>query len=366
MKTRDHLLEHQDDMGTAGTLTYNLDFTDPITCIELTFGGTNGATSNKENPIERNISKIEIVDGGEVLWDLPGDVALALASHLQGSVPNRYYTEVPNDGPYQKIPLMFGRYLYDHEYGFNPNAHRNPQLKITFNEATVNAAGASGFVSDSLTVDILVRLMEDVSPPQAFLSCRDVYQYTSLASGDTRIEMPTDRILRMLIVRAYESEVDLRASITNYELSADGGKFVPFDLPSGTIVGIMSDIFPKIDVNSLVRLTDATRCETWVGIDDLGQLTSRADDYIAAADTFWPASVYPYVFGHAGGDGTDVDVFMSVAGWCMHNTVLKPFGRLVVPDDWFDVRGYRQLDLFLTNGNAGAEVNIGVQQVYPY
>ena len=366
MRTRDHLLESGYDMGTAGTLTFNLDFSDPITTIELMFAATNGATYNKNNPLERNISKIEIVDGGQVLWDLPGDVALATACHLKGSVPSRYYTEIGSDSPYQKIPIVFGRYLYDTLFGFNPNAHKNPQLKVTFDEATVRAAGATGFVSDSLTLSILVRLMEDTSPPQGFLSCRDVYQYTSLASGDTRIEMPTDRLLRMLIVRCYEAGIDLRSGITNYKLSADGSKFVPFDLSSAVMVDVMSDVFPQITVNSLLYVADTVAAQTWVGIDDLGQLTCRNPLYYASADTFWPGQVTPYIHLHDGTAKTDGNVFAHVNGWCMHNTLLHPFGNLDDISQWFDVRPYRQLDLFLTNGNAGAEVNVGVQQLYTY
>jgi len=353
-------------MGASGTLTFNLDFTDPVTEIGLMFGATNGGTDNKEAPIERCISKIEIVDGGEVLWDLPGDVALAAYAHLRNGLPENYRTEVGSDTPYQAIPIRFGRYLYDPEYAFNPSGHRNPQLKITFDEATVRAAGGDGYVSDSFVVSILAKLMEDAAPPGGFLSFRDIYQFTSLASGDTRVELPTDRVIRLLVVRAYEAETDMRSTLTNLKLSADGGKFIPFDLPIGDVIHKMAEGFDPIVVPVQAVVSNATRTETWVGIDQNFTVDSGDDGVIVSPRTTWPGALYPYVFNTDGTAQTDKRGNITVVGWCMHNTVLYPFGRLDVPEDWLNVGQYRQLDLFCTNGDADAEVNVAVQQVYRY
>lgn len=366
MRIRDHLLENRDDMGTAGTLTYNLDFTDPITEIDLLFEATNGATNNLDAPLERCISKIEVVDGGEVLWDLPGDVALAVFSHLNNGIPHCYRDAAPNGTPYQSIPIRFGRELYDQVFGFNPNAHKNPQLKITFDEATVRAAGATGFVSDSWNLSIMVKLMEDAPSPSGFLSCRDIYQFTSVGSGDERIELPTDRYIRMLIMRAYEAGVDFRSSITGYKLSADGGKFVPFDLYTRNLVDKFAETFEPITVPLYGQFDSAEYEETWVGLDLTGHIHATAEGYIISASTYWPGRVRAYPFTDAGVASDDVLGFCAVEGWCMHNTLLYPFGRLNEPEDWLDARAYRQLDLFATQGNAGAEVNVGLQQVYPY
>ena len=366
MRTREYALAYQHDVGTAGTITFNLDFSSPITQIDIMFGGTNGGTSNLDNPLERNVSKIEIVDGGEVLWDLPGDVALAVYAQENEGMPNNYRTEVANDGPYQGIPIRFGREMYDTIFAFNPIAHKNPQLKVTLNEATVRAAGATGYVSDSITLDVTVYLMEDAPAPVGFLSWRDIYQYTSLASGDTRVELPTDRVIRQLAMRAYEAEKDMRASVTNLRLSGDGGKFVPFDLGMGTLISRMAAMFDPIMVTATDLLTDATRTETWVGIDIMGSAISGEDDDIIGANTFWPGSLYPYVFSHAGADGTNVPAHVCITGWCVHNTYQHPFGLLTDLSQWFNPNPFRQLDLFLTNGDAGAEVNICIQQLYTY
>lgn len=366
MKQRHYLQEDRYDMGTSGTLTFNLDYSDPITSIDLLFEATNGATSNKNNPIESNISKIEIVDGGQVLWDLPGDVAFANIATLRGSMPHGYRTGAISDGTYQTIPLLFGRQLYDPMYAFNPIAHKNPQLKITFNEATVRAAGGTGFVSDSFTVSILVHLMEESPSPQGFLSCREVETFTSVASGDKRIEMPTDKTIRSLICRVYESGVDVRTDITRFKLSVDGGKFEPFDLYARNIVDTMIGHFQPMMIPQYTVSDNGEIHQTWVAIDLEAFVRDHTGSYIVGGASSWPGQMTIRLYTHAGVATTGKPVHFGVIGWLIHNTYVLPFGRLENPDEWLKTQAFNKLDLVLTQGGAGAEVNVCVQSLFTY
>lgn len=366
MQQREHLLEDRYDMGTSGTVTFNLDYSSPITSIDLLFEATNGATSCKNNPIERNISKIEIVDGGQVLWDLQGDVSLAFIATLRGALPHSYRTGAISDTPYQTIPIVFGRELYDEQLAFNPKAHRNPQIKVTFDEATVTAAGATGYVSDSFNISLLVHLMENGAQPQGFLSCRQVETFTSLASGDKRIEMPTDQKIRNFILRCYESGVDMRSGITNVKFSMDGGKRVPFDFYVRNLLDSMIAHFRPILVPFYTPTNDGETHQTWVGIDLEAFVRSHVSGHIATASSSWPGQM---TIAHKLHDNTSVDgqpVHFGVIGWGFHNTYVYPFGRLWNPDDWLDLADVRKLDCFLTQGNAGAECDVAVQSLYRY
>lgn len=366
MKIRDDVLEHQDDLGTSGTKIYNLDYADIISGIDLDFGGTNGATSNKNSPIERCVSKIEIVDGGEVLWSLPGDVAYALFAQEHGAPGDDYYSECPSDTPYVSIPIRFGRELYDPVLGFSPRNFRNPQLKVTFDEATVNTAGATGFVSDSIHLSIIVRLMEEAAAPGGFLMCKDIKQFTSLASGDDITEMPTDHPYRLLIVRAYEAGTDLRGTITNLKLSCDGGKFIPFDMSSGNIVSKMAEMFPLCSRGNYCRADNGDVVQTWMGIDLAQAIHARTASRIVSAGAFWPGQTTVACYTDAGVAADDVDAHLIVHGYCPHNTVLVPFGRLSVMEEFFNAPSYGTVKLYLTQGDADAEVNVAVQQYRRY
>jgi len=366
MRARHDVLVSGYDMGTSGTLIFNLDYSDIITAIELSFGATNGGTDNKNNPIERNITKIEIVDGSRVVYSLPGDVAYALYSQLHGSPAQEYHSGCVNDSPSVSIPILFGRRLYDVTYGLNPAAFRNLQLKVTFDEATVRAAGATGFVSDSFSLTILTHLMEDVSPPSAVLVSKDIYDFTSVGSGDVTVDMPTDMPYRLLMVRAYEAGTDLRSSITNMKLNCDGGRFIPFDLPTGQIIELMTEVFPCTHKAGYETADDGDTVQTWMGFD-LGQaIHAAATGYIVGAGGFWPGQFSVQVTSHEGASTDDIPVRWRVDGYAPHNLFVVPFGDLDVAEHWFDARAYGNVKLYLTNGDADAEVNVCLQQVLTY
>ena len=366
MRVRDDCLEHQKDMGTSGTKTFDLDYSDVITGIDLDFGGTNGATSNKNAPLERLISKIEIVDGGESLWNLPGDVAYALFAQQHGAPGDDYYTECPTDTPYVSIPVRFGRYLYDPDFGFVPRNFKNPQLKITFDEATVQAAGATGYVSDSIHLSIIVRLMEEAAAPGSYLMAKDVEDYTSLASGDHTSDMPTDYPWRLLMVRAYEAGTDLRGSISNYKLNCDRGKYIPFDLSSGNLVSRMAEMFPMTMRSGYIRGDDGDTVETWMGIDVAQAIHARTATRFVVAGAFWPGRFTYHAYNEDGTAQNDVDAHWIVHGYCPHNTLIVPFGRLDVPGEWFNAPAHNSVVLYQTQADADAEVNVCVQQARSY
>lgn len=366
MRVRDDMLRVRDDMGISGTLIYNIDYSDPISEIDLLFEATNGATHNKNNPIEWCVSKIEVVDGSDVLYSMPGDVALALWMHTHDKEPHAYRTEFGSDSPYLSLPIAFGRYLYDPLYSFNPIAHKNPQLRITFDEASIRAAGADGYVSDSFQLSIQCKLMEGGDAPRGFLMAKDVYDFTTVASGDERIDMPTDYPWRLLMVRAYEAQTDLRNSVTNYELNCDGGRYIVFDKHTRYVVDKMAEVCKPLQVDLTGVCSNATYTETFVGLDKQGSVCAGAAGYIVGASTFWPASVRPYVASHDGTPANDIVTRVVTSGWAIHNTLLMPFGRLDVPEEWFDARLHNNVRLYLTQGNAGAEVNVCVQQLRHY
>lgn len=366
MRTRLDVLENAVDIGVSGTKTYNLDYQDPISELSLIVAATNGASGNKDAPIERCITKIEIVDGGEVLWDLPGDVAYALATQLCGKPFNTYNTGALSDSPYVEIPLQFGRHLWDPQLAFLPTKFSNPQLKFTFDEATVRAAGNTGFVSDSFTLTIMAKLMENAGAPQGYLRAHDVHDFTSVASGDEPVDLPLDMPIRMLMVRAYEDGVAMDATLTNYELNCDGGKFKPFDLPTARLMDLMTEMFPEVHREGYDHATSAEVFQTWMALN-VGQLVHAHDaDVILAASSFWPSRFTATLYNGAGSTLVEKPIHWSVWGWAPHNTLFIPFGRLNEPGEWFTWPETGKARLLLTQGNPGAEVNVCVQQLAKY
>jgi hypothetical protein len=366
MKVRDDVLVSADDMGTSGTKIYDLNYADVISRLELYFAATNGTTRNLESPIERCISKIEIVDGSEVLWSLPGDVAYSLYSQEYGQTPGENWTSQGNASPAVSIPLCFGRHLYDSDLAFQPRNFKNPQLKVTFDEATVNAAGAEGFVSDSFTLSITARLMEDAPEPSGFLMAKDLYDFTSAASGDEKVVMPTDYPWRQLMVRAYESGTWYGSSVSTYKLSCDRGKFVPFDSSAEYLIRRMQEVYPITQKAGYLHVYIEGYKEVWMAEFDSMSIHAYHAGYIAGTTTAYNSRLGIRLKLHDGTAGGARPVFLTVNGWAPHNTLFIPFGRLDEPSEWFNASQYGSVELYLTQGDADAEVNVCVQQLRTY
>lgn len=359
-------LEVQDDLGTSGTSIYKLDYLSPITRIDLLFEATNGASHNKENPIEINISKIELVDGSDVLWSLNGKLALARCAQLNGKMPYCYRTEAASDSPYQTIPIEFGRFYGDTELAFNPKAFQNPQLKVTFDEATTRAASTTGYVSDSFVLSISVHLMENAPIPSGFLSSKQILDFTSVDSGDKRISMPVDRPYRFLFVSAWKDETDVRSIITNYKLDCAGGSWLPINMHARFVAEMQVDRFNYFELNLTGMLSHVVYTKHYIAFDNQGQVCSGAAAYFMGASTFWPGSVRPYVYFHDGTTSNNQVGRVVLSGLCLHATQFIPFGLLDKPETWLNVAAKKPIYLYLTQGVADAECFVGVEQLRTY
>lgn len=366
MIQRDYIQENRYDMGTAGTLTFNLDYSDPITEISLLFEATNDSAGNKSNPLEMSISKIEIVDGGEVLWSAPGVVAFSAWCQLNGGLPHCYRSGAVGDAVWTPINLLFGRYLYDKLYAFNPLAHKNPQLKITFDEATINTPGTDGYATDTWNVSILVKLMEDSTPPVGFLSLRDIESFSSASAGDRKVELPTDAVIRFISTRVYETAVHMENHVTRYKLSADGARRVFFDLLYRNMRDKCSEYFKPILVPNYTICDVGEWHQSWLGDGFVAFIRAHDSTNIATATSHSGARFRLDQYTHAGAAVNGGAVHYGVRGFPLHNMFIYPFGRLDDPEDWLDAKVYNKLDYILSQGNELATVQVGLQRVYPY
>lgn len=366
MKTREVLLESDKTVDDSGTLTTNIDINDPITGFYINFRGTNGASSNKASPPSHCISKIEIVDGGNTLWSMPGLLQRGLNAHLMGVTPHSKISEIGGDSQYDNIPIFFGRHKYDTQYAFNPKAFLNPQLKITWNLAAVNAVGATGFVTGSGRLTIHAHVMQDVELPVAMLVNKEYENFTTSASGDYVCELPVDRVWRTLLVRAYESGVALNSSLTNLKLTFDQGKFIPFDMSIPKFWRMMVTDLGNIFSEVLALASNDTAYENWMAFSVLGQIAARTSGVIVSANNHDNSQTHPYAVNHAGTAQTNTGIWTRIRGTSLENCVIYPFGILDKPETWLRASEFRSAKLYLTQGNAGANANVALQEVHTY
>ncbi len=359
MRTRDAILYRQKTLDDVGTLTVDLDQVDPVSAIHIEVGGTNGTTSNKGNFATDVVTKLEIVDGSEVLASVSGSELHALHFYKQGRFMSSYFSEWASGGNGFAALLMFGRKLWDRDFAIDFTRYRNPQLKLTTNIAAIRALSATtAFATGTLKATIIAKVMEEMpSKPSKFLSPKQVASWTSSTSGDRRIELPRDLVIRMLMGRYWVQGSDIDECITDLKLTADSDKFIPLnekvvdlDTQAAAQFGygmLKHDLFAGNDADIRGIFNKHPNWRLWSNVQSLFDIYG-----VAYA---WSSNLKLWVGTHAGvADSTDRQIIGIEEGHAPHATLPIAFGDPSEPDTWFDQSGFGKLELIHTEAVAAA------------
>jgi len=369
MRTRDAVLLYQETEKDTATKTLDLNLKEPISALNFEVQCTNGATSNKGNYISDIVTKVEIVDGSLVLGSL--NMAQLEALHLitAGQMPALFPSEWGGGGQRHNANLFFGRYLWDRDFNFDATKYKNPQLKVTFNKAAIRAAGDTGFASgDNIKLTVVAKVFDDVPAASQFLMSKQIDSFTSVGSGDKKIELPTDFKYRMLLLRMWLQGYDINEIISKVKLTCDTDKFIPIErytqqldaeaLPY-TYGRLKHDMFFGSGDSIRLLFNKEPFCHVYAqtpGTPRMFNLTAQWSSELSEVE----------VYAHDGTlDTEDRKVTAIEEGHALHATLPIPFGRLSEPEDWFDPTPYERLDLILSQGTASATVEIVGQQVKP-
>lgn len=212
-----------EDLGASGTKTIDITGKDIISRIEVKFGALNAGNTVSDHPAA-NITRLELVDGSDILFSLTGKCAQALDFYNTGKeIWNAISGHI---GAYQEciVAINFGRYLWDPDLAFDPTKFTNPQLKISFNRSAAMAA----CVAASCKVDSFI-FDELVPTPAGFLMTKEHYTYSPDASAFEHIELPRDYVLRRMALQTLTLDSDVGGLISQFKLSEDNDKRIPFD-----------------------------------------------------------------------------------------------------------------------------------------
>jgi hypothetical protein len=234
------ILAHE-DISTAGTKTLDISLKDVISRINIQVKATNNGSTPTAHPA-KIISKIEVVDGSDVLFGLSGQEALALQFYNTRQTPfcvNNYLDNVMNITNYE---INFGRFLYDPIVAFNPNKFRNPQLKVTHNKAN------GGCSPDACTLEVTADVFDQKeADPLGFLMAKENVSYTLSASANEYIDLPTDHTLRKLIIMSLYGGKQPWEQFNEVKLSEDNDKKVPLDDKTSDLLKYYGNLWPPLD-----------------------------------------------------------------------------------------------------------------------
>jgi hypothetical protein len=357
-------IENAKVLDDSGTVTIDIDLREPIAQLEVYMKADNGTTSNTANHLHDCFSKIELVDGAEVLWSTSAIQGQAVNFYEMETMPVFNITEWASDGFRETVMLNFGRSLKDREYAFLADRFLNPQMKITWNLAAVRAVGVTGFTSGTGRLSVIARTNPDAVNARGFLMTKELESWTTAASGEKVVDLPRDFKYRLMVVRSYEAGNDFRENISNLKLTCDQDAVVIFNTAPDRLSEINHmDFGPAYEGGKIFRANDAT---VYTHIMELLQLAGNMrDDYVDLNFShYWSGNFLTRIWNYstAGYESTAKRGWYLVNGQYFHSTLAWPFGDMQNPDEWFNPSPYGSIKLKCTEANAGAAASVVIQQ----
>lgn len=304
------------------------------------------------------ITKVELSNGSDILFSLSGLDLFALgyihykkaASQWLHYLDNNYFDII--------LRLPFGRWLWDPMLALDPKKFNNLQLKI------ISDMDAGGAAPDATKMSVWAQCFDEKqATPNGFLSAKLIKEYTMGSASHEYTDLPTDDIIRKLLVRALVAGTEPVQVLDNVKLDEDNDRHVIIDAQSNMLARLFPDENILITEGFLFQNDGSQRSYYCT---PTAQVENIANEWAAAASAY---------FATYDGDGgrVKIDGSSGVNGNCIStgffpNGVFSfPFGNQMDPEDWFDPKGIKnlRLDLLSTSGMSNA-CQIMLQQLRKY
>lgn len=345
----------QEAIDTAGTKTIDLDVTDSISEIDIRVRATNSSHTPTAHPAAI-LSKVEIVDGSDVLMSLNGHELQALQFYHYGKPSQQWICWASGAEFFVNFKLPFGRRLWDPQLALDPTRYTNPQLKITHNKASGGCAPASGYMQiDGHLFD------EKKVSPTGFLSAKEWYNYNLTSGAYEYVDLPDDMAIRLMLIRSLYPGQSPHALFSAVKLSYNQDKKVIFDDTTPMLSQVYDIWGPYVESH-----------EGYVG-------TGATNFYIAPTTSVNPVSgswggARDYYGGYSpwGGrvqisSGAADTPFQSIfSGYNPHGCVPFPMGDLQLMEDWWQPPAKSGVRARILGANSSATAQVILQQLRKY
>jgi len=335
---------------TAGTKTIDLDVTDPVSMITVIMKAKSAGTVMTAHPAG-NVSKIEVVDGSEVIASLSGYECQGLDFYNKRVMPNNYVTDIDDVYAWATFNLNFGRKLFDTDLALDPTKFRNLQLKITHNYRTCDAS------ADDATLEVYAHMFDEKKiSPIGYLRPVEVQSYASGANTSVEtVDLPRDLPVRQMMLRGAASDYYPWQVVHDVKIEENGGAKIPFEMNITAWLKFINQHYPpcqepcSIAVNSTAR--DVYAAPTFTV--EVLLMPSTVTNIISRELT---TTTIPFALDITASD----NALGHFSGWCPHYCFPIPFGDQTDFNDWYDPRPLGSLKAKLTAGSAGTNGSVAV------
>lgn len=359
MNYRTVVITADDSLGVAGTKVIDLNVKDPISRLEIVWKPTLAGQAMLI-ALAGGITKIELIDGSDVLHSLSGYQNQALCLYDRRVHTMNGGMTLMGAPASVGFGIDFGRHLYDPMLAFVPTRFRNPQLKITHNGALITGTDVTDYL------DVFAEVFDEkVISPVGFLMAKEHYSYIAAAENAYEyIDLPTDHPVRQILLRAWHDAADPNTVCDGLKLSEDHDKRIPLDLDLVAYCRRMQGVWVPIQENVVGYATEPgtyTKYVTPTGetthISGYG-LQGTAKENVQEGTKGGKINWY--------GDNA---VYGFVSGYMPHHCYQFPFGMQEDLDDWYDVTKLGSLRARTLSGSdydTGSEISLVLQQLRRY
>lgn len=349
-------------VGTDYTEVIDLNLADPVSRFHIAYESTGAGGGSADHHAAKCVTKIELVDGSDVLYSLSGQEAQAVDFYHRGIEPANQNIYLNANNAEMIFNINFGRYLFDPTMAFDPKKFTNPQLKITIDRNAGGVQSVAGFLT------VIAHIFDEKGvTPTGFLMHKEIKDYAMGSGTHEYTDLPTDYPYRKLFIAAQTEGVGADYLLSNIKLSEDNDRKIPLN-------ATMMDI-----LRSVIGQGKPYR-------ENIIVAGSPAENNFFCTPCYWPkvtasswaSANLAYTITAYGGDGGKGTLYMETAGYninvvvegyCPHGAIEIPFGLQDEPEDWYDVTklGSLQLDVQSYTGRSSSDsVQIFLQQLRSY
>lgn len=341
----------------------DIDLLDPISEIVMMLKTYNSLTDTEPTAhFIAGISKIELIDGSDVLYSLDGYEAQALDYYDRGNVRSPWNAYLgANYGDIQ-VGMNFGRYLWDRELAFDASKFNNPRLEVSLD------VGAGGVASTSLKLEVLASVFDDRKvAPRGFLMNKEIKDYEMGSATHEYTVMPTDYSYRKMFVKALKVGEEPNQMLNTLKLTEEGDKKIPFkDETFDNILRTIASTRPPVQEHILQWIGAASTNGYCIPTTRVfGQVTDWHSSHEIGDASFYNGDGGRYQIDATTAAG-ECQVF--VTGYYPHGVIEIPFGMADDINDWYNVAklGSLKADIVSKAGGDGDSCQIFLQQYRPY
>lgn len=312
------------------TVVIDIDAVDPISqlIIELAANITTD-TSITAHAIAC-LTKIELIDGSDVLYSLSGYEAEAVDWYHNHNLNSPWNIYMGWGETQRFIRMNFGRYLWDRELAFDPTKFRNPQLKLTLD---IDAGGATPTTN---RLQVWGAMFDERKiAPVGFLMHKEIKSFPLTASAfHEYTDLPTDHPYRKLFIRAQKAGTEPNQVLDNIKLSEDQDRRIIVNHGTEDIFRTIAMLTPPVREHIHARVN--TSATTFYCVPTT-RVYMQGTEYESTSGAGAIASN-----GGAGGRFRAISATAQkyaqffVTGWLPHASWEIPFGLQDDINDWFD------------------------------